>query len=109
MTQPTGEFQTEADVMRAAADHTRVVHDAVQSELRRLQEAIMETQSFWKGEAKSTFDDLMVRYDDEEAKLLKALTDIGNNIDSNAGDFEGVEAINADAFKAINPAEGLPL
>ncbi|STC69669.1 MULTISPECIES: WXG100 family type VII secretion target [Corynebacterium] len=113
MSEPTGgagqEFQTEADVMRTAANHTDDVNGAVQAELARVQNVVEGTRAYWNGAAQKTFTDLMVRYDDAERRLSEALTDIAVNIRSNAGSYEDVEAANAEVFSAIMPDEGLAL
>lgn len=110
MTQPTTQgLRTEAEVMRQAANHTDTVNDSVSQELARVQDVAQSTTGFWQGTAQSTFSSLMVRYDEAERRLAEALRDIAINIRDNASNYEEAEAINADAFKTIDPGEGLPL
>ncbi|SER66308.1 WXG100 family type VII secretion target [Corynebacterium cystitidis] len=113
MSEPTGsagqQFQTEAEVMRTAANHTDDVNGAVRAELARVQDVAEGTRAYWTGSAQLTFANLMARYDDAERRLGEALTDIAVNIRSNAGNYEETETVNAEAFQSIMPNEGLPL
>lgn len=102
------QFQTEADVMRTAAGHVDSTNDAVNAELNRLQNVAQSTRSFWTGTAQTSFDGLMVRFDDAERRLSEALRAIAENIRDNAVNFEDVDASNADSFSTIAPA-GLAL
>lgn len=102
-------FQTEADVMRAAANHVDETNQAVNTELNRLQDVAQSTRNFWAGSAQTSFDGLMIRFDDAERRLNEALAAIAVNIRDNALNFEDVDATNQEIFSSIAPSEGLAL
>ncbi|QNE88955.1 WXG100 family type VII secretion target [Corynebacterium incognita] len=101
-------FKTEADVMRQAAQHVDDTNDNVQAELNRLERTVEGLRSNWEGNAQVAFNNLMLRYNDNERKLKEALTSISDNIRDNARNFENVEAENEDIFKNVG-TEGLAL
>ncbi|EFK54952.1 WXG100 family type VII secretion target [Corynebacterium genitalium ATCC 33030] len=102
-------MQTEADVMRAAAKEVETTNEEINGELNRLQTLAEGARSHWGGTAQVSFNELMMRYDDAERRLGEALTAIAMNIRDNAGNYEDVEATNADSFSSIAPSSGLAL
>lgn len=55
----------------------------------------------WKGQAKDSFDDLMLRWDDAAMRLSNALTDIADNIRANSSSFDAGEDEGASSFKQV--------
>nr|VDG62373.1 Uncharacterized protein conserved in bacteria [Streptococcus thermophilus] len=102
-------MRTEADVMRAAAKHVDTTNDEINVELNRLQGLAQESRGYWGGTAQVSFNELMERFDDAERRLGEALSAIATNIRDNAGNYEDVEATNADGFSSISPSAGLAL
>ncbi|WJY67364.1 WXG100 family type VII secretion target [Corynebacterium auris] len=97
-----GQFKTEADVMRSAAERVDETNSNVNTEIDRVQQVAESTRSFWAGEAQRSFDELMVRYDDAQRRLGEALSAIAVNIRDNAKNYEGVDASNTDDFRSIS-------
>ncbi|WP_297005299.1 WXG100 family type VII secretion target [uncultured Corynebacterium sp.] len=92
-------FRTTTDVMHATAGKVDTVNDQVQAELNRLQGTVDSVQGAWKGEAYSSFGNLMVRWNDSARELRAALTSIAENLRANARSFRQVEDDNVAAFR----------
>lgn len=101
-------FKTEADLMIATAGNVDGVNADVQGELNRLEGIVSGLRGSWAGAAQTSFDDLMVRYNEAAAKLQNALSDIADNLRSNASNFCDIEASNEQSFSAV-AASGLNL
>ncbi|QGU06471.1 WXG domain conatining protein [Corynebacterium occultum] len=101
-------FRTEADVMVATAGRVDDTNTQVQGELGRLRNTVDGIRGSWVGSAQVSFDALMQRWDTSARQLQEALDSIGGNIRSNAKNFEGVEAQNAQSFAAVG-GQGLSL
>ncbi|AZA14274.1 WXG100 family type VII secretion target [Corynebacterium choanae] len=102
------QFRTEADVMIATAGRVDDTNQDVQSELHRLRGVVDSLRGSWAGQAQSSFDSLMVRWEDSAGKLSQALGAISDNIRNNAHQFASSEEENAQAFRAVG-GEGLAL
>lgn len=94
-------FRTEADVMVATAGRVDDTNNQVQGELGRLRGVVDGVRGSWTGQAQSSFDNLMVRWNNSARELQEALQAISDNIRSNARSFENVEASNATAFSNV--------
>lgn len=101
-------FRTEADVMVATAGRVDNTNSEVQGELSRLRSTVDGIRGSWAGSAQVSFDALMQRWDNSARQLQGALESIAGNIRSNARNFEGVEAQNAQTFAAVG-GQGLNL
>ncbi|SDS48144.1 WXG100 family type VII secretion target [Corynebacterium timonense] len=97
-----GQFTTEADVMRSAAERVDETNSSVNLEIDRVQQVAESTRSFWAGEAQRSFDELMVRYDDAQRRLGEALSAIAVNIRDNATNYEGADASTTDDLRSIS-------
>ncbi|WP_342319045.1 WXG100 family type VII secretion target [Corynebacterium mayonis] len=102
-----GQFKTEADVMRSAAERVDETNSNVQIEADRVQQVAESTRAFWSGQAQRSFDELMVRYDDAQRRLAEALGAIASNIRDNARHFEDTDAANTSDITSVGA--GLPL
>lgn len=101
-------FKTEADVMIATAGRVDDTSNEVQSELGRLRGVVDGVRASWVGQAQTSFDGLMNRWDSSARQLQEALTSISSNIRSNAHNFDQMEAQNAQAFTSVG-GQGLAL
>ncbi|WP_284523183.1 WXG100 family type VII secretion target [Corynebacterium aquatimens] len=63
------QFATEAEVMRATADHADAVNADVNREIDRIQGVAQALRGSWEGRAQRSFDELMLRYDDAQRRL----------------------------------------
>ncbi len=104
----TQTFKTEADVMVAAAQRVDDTNQRVQNELNRLERTVEGLRSNWEGKAQVSFNNLMIRYNENERKLGEALAAIAENIRDNSRHFENVEAENESIFTNVGAA-GLAL
>ena len=94
-------FRTEADVMVTTAGQVDNTNNEVQSELSRLRGVVDGLRGAWSGQAQTSFDELMQRWDTNAKDLSDALTSIGENIRANARSFENVEASNAQSLNHV--------
>lgn len=99
----SGRFGTTTETMDAAARHVADVNSEVQSELSSLKNRLGAVQGAWVGQAKTAFDNLMVRWDDDARKLNEALNTIGENIRTNSVNYS---ASQEDHVSAIQNAGG---
>ena len=94
-------FGTETGTMDVAANHVDTVSNDVQGELAALKNRLTAVQGAWVGEAKTAFDNLMMRWDEDASKLRVALGDIATNIRTNGAQYSAEQA---DHVTAINNA-----
>lgn len=92
-------FRTEAAVMKQAAANVDATNDDIRNELGRLRSVVEQVRGSWDGAAQASFDELMSRWNTAAVKLQESLGSISENLRSNAGAFENVEAQNADALR----------
>ena len=76
----TGAFATQIVQMQQAASRVDDVNNQVRSLLNSLQIQVEAVQGHWIGQAASTFQALMIRYQEDAQKLATALTDISEQI-----------------------------
>lgn len=84
-------FAAESDQMTTTAGDVDGVNSEVQGELGRIRGVVDGLAGEWKGQAKDSFDDLMLRWDDAAMRLSNALTDIADNIRANSSSFDAGE------------------
>jgi WXG100 family type VII secretion target len=73
-------FNTEAATMAQAAGRVSDVNSQITTELRTLFGSVEAVRSHWTGEAAATFQQLMVRWNDDSTKLNQALAVISEQI-----------------------------
>lgn len=101
-------FATESSQMVTTAGDVDGVNSEVQGDLTRIRGVVDALAGDWEGEAKRSFDELMVRWDDAAVRLSNALTDIADNIRANSSSFDEGEEVTASSFKRVGDA-GAPL
>lgn len=77
--------------MHAAAKDVRATHDTVNGKLSDLRGAIDDLVAAWKGDASAGFVKVMHRWDQDTAKLLRALNDISDLLDKSANTHQANE------------------
>lgn len=97
-------FAAESDQMTTTAGDVDGVNAEVQGELGRIRGVVDGLAGEWKGQAKDSFDDLMLRWDDAAMRLSNALTDIADNIRANSSSFDAGEDEGASSFKQVAAA-----
>lgn len=75
-----GAFTTQTVQMQQAASRVDDVNNEVRSLLNSLQIQVEAVQGHWIGQAASTFQALMIRYQEDARKLATALADISEQI-----------------------------
>ena len=73
-------------------------------ELSRIRGVVDGLAGDWKGQAKNSFDDLMLRWDDAAIRLSNALSDIADNIRANSTSFDEGEEEGAASLKQVAAA-----
>jgi WXG100 family type VII secretion target len=76
----TGAFATQTVQMQQAASRVDDVNNEVRSLLNSLQTQVEAVHVHWVGQAASTFQALMIRYQEDAQKLATALSDISQQI-----------------------------
>ena len=99
-------FATDSNQMVTTAGDVDGVNSEVQGELNRIRGVVDGLAGEWRGQAKSAFDELMVRWDDAAMRLSNALTDIADNIRDNSSHFNTGEEESTHAFKQVASAGG---
>ncbi|HEV2346482.1 MAG TPA: WXG100 family type VII secretion target [Actinocrinis sp.] len=89
-----GSFNTDATTMQKAAQQVQQVSDEISGELRALQGNLDPVAASWKGAAASAFQQLMVRWNEDAAKLTSALQGIAEMLDSTNKNYTQVEEAN---------------
>lgn len=96
-----GLFTTESSTMNTTAGDVDGVNAEVSGELARLRGIVDGLAGDWHGQAKVAFDELMIRWDDAAGRLSNALSDIAENIRTNARSFDATEVDGADSFNRV--------
>lgn len=102
----SGHFASDSSQMVTTAGDVDGVNAEVRGQLSRLHNTVEGLAGSWVGEAKNSFDELMIRWDEAANKLSEALTEIADNIRDNSSNFETGEETGADDFKRVGVAGG---
>ncbi|WP_448851554.1 WXG100 family type VII secretion target [Corynebacterium sp. 335C] len=97
-------FTTETSTMTTTAGQVDGVNAEVQGELARLRGTVDGLAGQWRGQAKTAFDELMVRWDGAAHKLSQALTDIAETIRANSRSFDSGEEAGAADINRVGAA-----
>ncbi|MEJ6018946.1 WXG100 family type VII secretion target [Corynebacterium sp. H113] len=97
----SGILSAETSQMNATAADVDAVNEEVGGQLARLRGIAEDLGADWRGKAKASFDDLMVRWDAAASNLSTALSDIANNIRDNSRGFDEGEAAGAETMNRI--------
>src|SRR6476469_9380838 len=96
----TGAFTTQTAQKQQAAAKVDDVNNEVRSQLSSLQSQVEAVQAHWTGQAASTFQALMVRYNEDAQKLSQALTDISEQIRTSGQTYAAQDQAAQDAVKS---------
>ena len=97
-------YQTDEQVMTAAAGRVDAVNASVQSRLQSLESEIKSATKGWQGPAGSMFQQLMVSYNDDAVKLSKALTNIATEMRNQAKGYGTAQEQTQQALSQIKSA-----
>ncbi len=96
----SGAFNTEAATMAQAATRVNDVNSQVLSELRTLQGAVEGVQAHWSGQAASSFQQLMTRWNEDAGKLSQALQGISEQIAASGKAYTASDEANQQALRS---------
>lgn len=84
----TSSFQTEVATMQVAARHVDEVANAIDGELRALDNRIQPITSTWRGEGASAYLALHERWTQDATKLRQVLAEISQGLTQNATRYQ---------------------
>lgn len=100
-------IQVDQATLRQAAGDVRSTRSDCDGDLRRLQGLVQQMATAWQGQAGVGFQTLMQRWEQDTQKLLHALDEIGNLLDSSATHHEATDEAEQAAMgriaSALNP------
>jgi WXG100 family type VII secretion target len=95
-------YQTDIQTMGAASQKVQNVNQQIQSRLSQLRSQLEPLAGVWKGEAFSSFQSLMSRWDQDAAQLNQALHGIGDGLRGNQQRYQHSEESNQTSFRSIS-------
>ena len=96
----TGAFAAQTVQMQQAASRVDNVNNEVRSLLNSLRMQVEAVQGHWLGQAASTFQALMIRYQEDARKLATALADISEQIRASGQAYATQDQTANDAFRS---------
>lgn len=96
----TGAFTTQTAQMQQAAGKVDDVNSEVRARLSTLRSQVEAVQAYWLGQAASTFQALMMRYNEDAQRLSQALTDIAEQIRTSGQTYAAQDQAANDAVKS---------
>jgi WXG100 family type VII secretion target len=94
-------YQTDIQTMGDASQKVHNVNQQVQSRLSQLRSQLEPLASVWKGQAFSSFQSLMARWDQDAQQLNQALRGIGDGLRGNQQKYQHSEESNQSSFRSI--------
>jgi WXG100 family type VII secretion target len=94
-------YQTDIQTMGDASQKVYNVNQQVQSRLSQLRSQLEPLSGVWKGQAYSSFQSLMARWDQDAQQLNQALRAIGDGLKGNQGRYQQSEESNQSSFRSI--------
>ena len=94
-------YQTDIQTMGDASQKVFNVNQQVQSRLSQLRSQLEPLSGVWKGQAYSSFQSLMARWDQDAQQLNQALHAIGDGLKGNQQRYQQSEETNQSSFRSI--------
>lgn len=101
-----GQFGTQTETMRQAAQHVADVNQQIQGRLSSLRGQLAPLEGTWRGEASLAFQQLMVRWNDDATRINRSLQAIGEAVRASGADYRATEQDNAARVSTIGQALG---
>lgn len=98
---PSSSYQTDIQTMGDASQKVYNVNQQVQSRLSQLRSQLEPLSGVWKGQAYSSFQSLMARWDQDAQQLNQALRAIGDGLKGNQQRYQQSEESNQSSFRSI--------
>lgn len=99
-------FNTETDTMAQAARHVDTVNSQIEGQLRTLGSQLAPLAGAWQGMAATSFQNLMVRFNENADKLRAALQGISTEINSASTTYAAEDEAQQSAMSNITNALG---
>lgn len=96
----SGAFNTEAATMAQAATRVSDVNNQINAELRTLFGAVEGVQAHWSGQAATSFQQLMQRWQQDSAKLSQALNGISEQIAASGKAYQSSDEANQQTLRS---------
>lgn len=103
----SGAFNTETVQMQQAAGKVDEVNSQVRALLSSLQGQVEAVAAAWKGNAATTFSQIMARYADDSNKLSQALEGIAEQIRGSGTAYSASDQSGTDAVRAAGSSLNL--
>lgn len=84
-------FTTDMEMMQTAARHVDEVATQIDNSLRRLNENITPITSTWSGAGSAAFQNLHLRWSENQTKLRQTLAEISQGLVENAQRYQAQE------------------
>ena len=97
-------FRVDQATLHAAANDVRSTRGEVDGQLKSLQGNVEELGAAWKGQAAAGFTKLMIRWNEDVAKLLTAMDDIADLLDKSGNVHQANDEQQDQMFTQINSA-----
>lgn len=101
-----GQFGTQTETMRQAAQHVFDVNQQIQGQLSSLRNQLAPLEGTWRGDASLAFGQLMVRWNDDAIRINRSLHTIGEAVQASGADYRATEQDNASSVSTIQQALG---
>jgi WXG100 family type VII secretion target len=98
----SGAFNTQTAQMQQAAGKVDDVNNEVRSLLSGLQGQVESVQAAWQGRAAATFQQIMVRYNEDATKLSQALEGISEQIRGSGTSYATQDQAGQDAVRSAS-------
>lgn len=101
-----GQFGTQTDTMRTAAQHVIDVNEQIQRQLRTLHSQLAPLAGTWRGQASVAFQELMVRWNEDATRMNRALHAIGETIQGSGQAYATTEEDTRSSISSIRSTLG---
>lgn len=95
-----------AGALDLAETTVRNTRESLDARLKNLRQVIMDAQGIWKGQAATTFQQLMAQWDEDSGKTVSALENFETNLHTTKQQYQqGEEEMAADITRAGQSAD----
>ena len=101
-----GQFGTQTETMRQAAQHVVDVNQQIQGQLSTLRNRLAPLEGSWRGDAALAFGQLMTRWNDDAVRIGRSLAAIGESSQASGAEYRAAEDENASRVTTISQALG---
>lgn len=99
-----GPFSVDHATLGKAAGDVRTTRSDVDGELKKLRGVVGELSGAWAGQAASSFQSVMTRFDTDANALLNALSDIGDLLQKSGAQHQATDEAQNEQMNKFNAA-----